>query len=119
MTINEIHNIHRNVTDGTEYVTSIVYIDKEKSLDEIHNNIGAYHIHRDNGPAFICFNINGSISQEAFMQNNEYHRIGGPARIIYSEGSIIETEYYIFGKKLTEEEFENEDYKHTFIMEHS
>lgn len=63
--------------------------------------------HRDDGPAII-----GSDGSKAWLVNGEYHRVDGPAieksRVVNKKNPGSRTyddEYYIHGRRFTEEEF--------------
>jgi hypothetical protein len=59
---------------------------------------GVYH--REDGPAFIYGN-----NSESWYLNGKRHRLDGPAVTKYSKHRGVHKEWWINGKKLTEEEF--------------
>jgi hypothetical protein len=57
--------------------------------------------HREDGPAIIWYNSDGSIFEEGFYLNDVSHRESGPAIISYHpDGSILEEDFYLNGKHL-------------------
>ena len=55
-------------------------------------------LHREDGPAKIMYYINGNIEREEYYKNGILHREDGPAKIIYyGNGNIDTEEYYING----------------------
>jgi hypothetical protein len=55
--------------------------------------------HREDGPAYICYNPDGSIHWEAFYVSGDLHREDGPASIYYYPDGSIKWEYFhIAGK---------------------
>jgi len=57
----------------------------------------AQNIHNENGPAYVCFEPEGT-STICYYINNILHRFGEPALIKYSQdGKIIEEMYYMDG----------------------
>ena len=67
------------------------------------NVSGEYH--REDGPAYIRYYEDGSVSIETYWLNDTYHRANGPAYISYYEdGSIDYEAYFINGKRATKEQ---------------
>ena len=73
--------------------------------------------HRDNGPASIGYyqildeqsstKSCGSIEWQSWWLNGKRHRVDGPASIKYRlDGSILKQLWFLNGRKLTEEEFQ-------------
>jgi hypothetical protein len=57
-----------------------------------------YVLHREDGPAYISYNTDGSIEWEFWYINGVLHREDGPAYIRYNkDGSIRYEEWYING----------------------
>jgi antitoxin component YwqK of YwqJK toxin-antitoxin module len=57
---------------------------------------GAGKLHREDGPAVICYYPDGSIKQEYFYINGKSHREFGPADIYYdSKGSVMLEFFYL------------------------
>jgi hypothetical protein len=57
-------------------------------------------LHREDGPAYICYHPNNIPMVEQFWFDDCLHREDGPASIEYStSGAIIYHRYYIYGKK--------------------
>jgi hypothetical protein len=55
-------------------------------------------LHREDGPAHIQYNCDGSIKWEQFCVNGRIHRESGPADIFYySDGSVRSEFFYIKG----------------------
>lgn len=50
--------------------------------------------HRDDGPAYISYNEDGSVSTESYYQNNKEHRDGAPAVTYYSPDGKPSTEFW-------------------------
>ena len=66
---------------------------------EWRNNAGEFH--RDSGPAYICYYLNGTIMFELFYVSGVLHREDGPAQISYYPDCSIEWENFnINGKSL-------------------
>jgi hypothetical protein len=66
---------------------------------EWRNNAG--ELHREDGPAEICYNANGSIRHQAFYLNGSISRKDGPAYIYHKlDGSIDHEAFYVSGKFL-------------------
>ncbi len=56
-------------------------------------------LHREDGPAYIRYNPNGSISSQSFCINGHLHREDGPASIQYdSYGNIISESSFLYGQ---------------------
>jgi antitoxin component YwqK of YwqJK toxin-antitoxin module len=68
----------------------------EKGLVETDSfgNISELTWHRLDGPAYIMYNENGNIVNELYCVNNKRHRLNGPASIGYYENSNIKYETY-------------------------
>ena len=65
--------------------------------------------HREDGPAFIKYDYNGSIIYEEYLYNNKKHRLDGPAIIQYDTyGNIKKVEYYINNISYTKEQYDKE-----------
>lgn len=78
--------------------------------EEWRNNDGQRH--RDNAPAHITYNQDGTIWKEEYWQDGEHHRIDDPAIIEYnSDGTIKRQEYWQGGKQYTPT---TRDVKNTF-----
>ncbi|WP_392399405.1 hypothetical protein [Actinotignum urinale] len=59
-------------------------------------------LHRDNGPATISYRDDGTVYQEDYCQNGKLHRENGPARIFYNQdGTTRHKEYWQGGKQYT------------------
>jgi len=58
--------------------------------------------HRMNGPAVIIYNYYEYLE---YYQNGELHRIGGPAIITLDKNRIINQIWYIYGEELSKEEY--------------
>lgn len=70
---------------------------------EWRNELGLFH--REDGPAQIWYNPDGSIHWEEFYINGDLHRESGPAYIQYNPDGSIEIEYfYIHGELLGDDE---------------
>jgi hypothetical protein len=55
-------------------------------------------MHREDGPASICYNEDGSLKWESFYFHSRMHRELGPANILYyPDGSIEVAQYWLFG----------------------
>ncbi len=66
-----------------------------------YKKIDGYHeVHREDGPAYI-FKENNGYECESWYFNGELHRLNGPA---FSSNRGFK-HYYIHGKELTEQEF--------------
>jgi len=73
------------------------------SYKEWRNELGLFH--REDGPAQICYNPDGSIGWEEFCMDGEYHRESGPALIYYNlDGSIEIGYFYVAGELLGDDE---------------
>lgn len=69
--------------------------------------------HREDGPAFLWLEQQGSdCIKEIWCKKDLYHREDGPARI-YWNGTV---EYWLHGKQLSKEEFEEQTKFHTFVV---
>lgn len=63
------------------------------------NNNGDYH--RVDGPAYIVYHENGGLASEEYFINGNIHRKDGPAFISYREdGKVANYIYYIGGNYL-------------------
>ena len=52
-----------------------------------------YHrneLHRENGPADMDYNIDGSVHREVWYRRGKLHRVGGPALVHYREDGSVE-----------------------------
>lgn len=59
--------------------------------------------HREDGPAYICFDKTNESTYEAYFVNNILHRIDGPAVArYYKDGRIEDAKYYIDGVEYDE-----------------
>ena len=54
-------------------------------------------LHRENGPASIVYNADGSISAEVYYHKNKISNYKGPAVIYYNNGVTSSCYYYIDG----------------------
>jgi hypothetical protein len=65
------------------------------------NKLGEHH--REDGPAHICYNPNGSINSQSFYINGHFHREDGPANILYdSYGNICYEGFFRYGRHHSE-----------------
>jgi hypothetical protein len=63
-------------------------------------------LHREDGPANIFYNYDGSIYSYEYHNNGKLHRKDGPAcSYADTDGNIYREEYYIDGKELTKSEW--------------
>jgi hypothetical protein len=63
-------------------------------------------LHRENGPARIYYNRDGSISQILYFENDKKHNYLGPANVRYDKDqNIIHKVYLIHGKLKTRKEW--------------
>jgi hypothetical protein len=54
--------------------------------------------HRIGGPAYIHYNLNGKVSCEEYYRHGSLHRRDGPAYILYNQnGGINFVKYYVNG----------------------
>ena len=74
------------------------YKDVDGYLHKIwRNKLGEHH--REDGPAYICYNPNGSINSQSFSMNGQFHREDGPANIQYdSYGNIYYEGFFQYGR---------------------
>jgi len=71
--------------------------------DDYRNN-SKYVLHREDGPAYIRYNTDGSICYEYWYINGVRHREDGPAVITYrADGRIWYEEWYINGVRHRED----------------
>jgi hypothetical protein len=56
-------------------------------------------LHREDGPARICYYKNGNIKDESYFLNGNYHRENGPARICYYKNGNIKFKHYYLNDK--------------------
>lgn len=69
------------------------------SYKEWRNELG--ELHREDGPAEICYNANGSIRHQAFYLNGGISRKDGPAYIYHKlDGSIFHETFYLDSQHL-------------------
>jgi hypothetical protein len=69
------------------------------SYKEWRNDAGK--LHREDGPAEICYNANGSIRHQAFYLNGGISRKDGPAYIYHKlDGSIFHEAFYLDSQHL-------------------
>lgn len=62
--------------------------------------------HRENGPAYESFYVNGNCECKSYYINGKFHRTDGPAyQAFYEDESIKYIEFYINDCKYTEEAF--------------
>lgn len=62
--------------------------------------------HRENGPAIVLHDMNGTIMRDEYFKYGKRHREDGPAIICYESESSQTIEYktyYIDGKKIRDE----------------
>ena len=70
-----------------------------------------YHIindkyHREDGPAYISYYINGNVRQKIYYINGKRHREDGPAYIYYYKNvNICREEYWLNGESYSKEEY--------------
>lgn len=92
----EIEKITKHFNDGS-YV------------EYYHKKGNDLYWHREDGPAFIRYNKNGSIRYEEYWINSKLHREDGPANIRYNpDGSIEYNYYYINNKIISKEQYKKE-----------
>jgi hypothetical protein len=73
------------------------FFDKNKRLTKQWRN-DEYQLHREDGPAYIVYKLNGSIGFEEFRINGVPHNRDGAAVIAYKcDGSISWESYCISG----------------------
>lgn len=65
------------------------------------------HIHRIGKPAIIIYR-NNRIHEVQYWKNGKYHRMFGPAIIVYDGKDIASEKWYQYGRKLSDDEIENE-----------
>jgi hypothetical protein len=88
----EVFVSYRKWKDGNGYL-------RKEWRNELH------FLHREDGPAYICYYTDGTIMWEEFYLNGKNHRYSGPAQISYNrDGSIEWKSFYIKGKHLGDEE---------------
>lgn len=80
---------------------------KTKTKEIIYRKKDDYRFwHREDGPAYREFDLNGVLCYESYSINSDWHREDGPARIWYSEdGTIYRKEFWLNNKELTENEW--------------
>lgn len=65
-----------------------------------------YLYHREDGPAYQTFNLNGHLTFEEYYVNGVRHREDGPTWIFYGPyGEIFQQEFWLNGKKISESEW--------------
>jgi len=90
----------------TELANGCYSIKSEYRL-EYYNQHGK--LHREDGPAIIAYNKDGSINYEYYLINHKQHREDGPSYIGYTyDGSIYYEEHFLYGKYITKEEFNDQ-----------
>ena len=104
----------RELEDGEEakyygyyytIITTIITI-KEKNNIICVDREGVIHSFNDK-PAYINYQQNNKKDFEVWFNHGKEHRLTGPARITYDgEGNIRKKYYFIDGKYLTQQEFE-------------
>jgi len=63
--------------------------------------------HREDGPAFEKFFLNGKLARQDWWFNNKKHKTDGPATIIYSKSEADRIErWYLNGRELTQEQID-------------
>ena len=78
-------------------------ISNGSSYKEWRNELSLFH--REDGPAQICYNPDGSIEWEEFYIDGDLHRESGPALIYYNlHGSIEIESFYVAGELLGDDE---------------
>ena len=50
--------------------------------------------HRTDGPAFIYYRNDGSVERKIWFLNRKYHRIDGPAYVCYNKDGSVSSEYW-------------------------
>ena len=86
--------------DKNKRIHTIKYYDKEKTTKEYERWTLNGENHREDGPACIGYNEDGSVWCEIYYINNKHHREDGPAWIEYcKDGSISYLEYCLNGEK--------------------
>ena len=57
-------------------------------------------LHREDGPAYICYHSNNILMIEQFWFYGHLHRANGPSEIQYSNsGAITNNRYYLYGEQ--------------------
>jgi hypothetical protein len=77
---------------------------------------GEYYLHRENGPAYIIYNRDGTKNIENYWLENCFHRIDGPAFNCYNTNTKA---YFIFGEAIAEEQFNTPGFVDAFLLEYS
>jgi len=75
---------------------------KESGLVETndYDDFSRLPLHREDGPAFIRYDYNGSIEYVEYYINGKRHRLDGPAYIEYDcNGNVDVASYWINGKR--------------------
>jgi len=66
-------------------------------------------LHREDGPAAVWYNEDGTIERESYYQHSICHRIDGPAVIWYNKnGTIADESYYIANRWMRKSTFQKE-----------
>ena len=55
--------------------------------------------HREGGPAFIEYRVDGSVESESYYREGQLHREGGSALISYWADGSVWCEYYLHDQK--------------------
>ena len=73
-----------------KFYTTVGIIETDEYSDRFKYDRFKYVWHREDGPAFIRYNVDGSIHSEAWYINGVLHREDSPAIIeYYNDGSIF------------------------------
>jgi hypothetical protein len=80
-------------------------------------NNGIWYYHRDDGPAYIEYDGDNSMISQSWHKHGKMHRLEGPAYIHYKPTEC--KAYYLFGKRITEEQFYTPGFIDAFILENS
>ena len=91
-----IQAVDNYIGERCQALKQIPYEPYKISADIWRNKNGQRH--RDVGPAATYYRLDGSVSSEAWCQDDKLHRDGGPARIDYREdGSVKSEEWWQHG----------------------
>jgi len=97
---------------------SVKYHDNGNTWKELwHKEGDEYHYHKEDGPAYRSFYLNGELAYEEWWVNNKEHRMDGPASAYYNkDGTILFEKYHINGEKMSKEEWEDHPIRQEYLI---
>ena len=92
------------MTNNLAELTIVVYASSQLDIIwDINFVINDKH-HREKGPAYLDFHINGGVKTYHYCKQNKLHREDGPAIIRYNKDESISSKWYYLYNKLHRKE---------------